>query len=333
MRIDSEMSAIEEIPARTAGPVQLGAVAYVRQRVAIHDVASIAALILAVLGAAVLWFHSLNALPVFDDEAIAVWYAHVAAYPRTVNDLFGSFDYAVPPLFVWLAAFAQHLWSDRLLASRTVSVLCGLATMPALWWLAWQLYRDRIVAILAAVLFAVCPYELFFGRMALLDPLVQLLGVSIAIQSVRMFRKVESPAHQAVLLGVLLGLGQLSKGISLFFWALPVLAWYFFGPERRLHRLIRPMIPATGVAIGLYLVILASGTVRNLFRPFFTAIKYSVGAPYPGYYSTHSSISPLTTARLNFDGWLGWQQAYVGWAMLGSLILIAVVVITRPDPA
>jgi 4-amino-4-deoxy-L-arabinose transferase-like glycosyltransferase len=125
---------------------------------------SLAALAVIIATNAIVSFSHLRVLPVFDDEAIFVWYARVAAHAHRLSDLFGSFNYAAPPLFIWLGAIALHFNADQLVAVRSVSVLCGIATLVAIYVLAWQLYRDVTIGLLAAALCAFCPYEGMFNR-------------------------------------------------------------------------------------------------------------------------------------------------------------------------
>jgi hypothetical protein len=166
-----------------------------------------------------------------------------------------------------------------------------------------------------------------FDRMALLDPLVQLIGVLVAIQSVRLYRRQNLQARQAVLLGVLLGLGQLAKGTSTFFWLLPVLSWYVYGPARMLSQLKWGMLTAAPFAAALYSVILASGNVRNLFRPFFTIVKYSISTPYSGYYTSHPHTSVASRVIQNLGQWVSWQETYIGYVLLGALLVAVAICI------
>jgi len=294
---------------------------------------SVVGLVALLAATAIVSLPRLGLLPVFDDEAIAVWYAHVAAHPHHMADLFGGFDYAVPPLFIWLGAVAQRLYPDQLVALRAVSVLCGIASSAAIYLLARELYRDGALGLLAAVLCAFCPYEYMFSRMALLDTLVQLMGLLVALQSVRLYRRGSIEPRAAVLLGILLGLGQLSKGIATLFWLLPLLAWYVYDPGRSLARLRRSLLIAIPVAAALYAIILASGNARNLFRPFFTAIKYSVATPYPGYYASHPHESIVSLVGYNLGQWLSWQQTYVGYGLCAALLVALGIAVVSREPA
>jgi hypothetical protein len=93
------------------------------------------------------------------------------------------------------------------------------------------------------------------------------------------------------------------------------------------------MLVATPVAAAVYAVILASGTPRNLLRPFFTAIKYSVATPYPGYYSSHPHASLASLCVHNVGLWLSWQGTYVGYPLLGVLAITCVAGLLRGDRA
>jgi 4-amino-4-deoxy-L-arabinose transferase-like glycosyltransferase len=278
-------------------------------------------------------FTHLKTWGVFDDEAIYVWSAHLAAYPHHLSDFFGTFTYAAPPLFTWLGALALHVVTDPLVALRSVSVLCGAGILASVYALALQLYSDARIGLLAALLCAFCPYDILFDRLALLDPLVALIGLLVALQSVHMFRRGSPGLAPSIVLGLLLGCGQLAKGISIFFWLLPLLSWYFYAPGRALSSLKRAAVVATPVAAVVYAVVLASGDVRNLFRPFFTAIKYSVATPYPGYYASHPHASLGSLVLNNLGLWLSWQQTYIGYPLLGVLLVTCVAGVLRRNRA
>jgi hypothetical protein len=87
------------------------------------------------------------------------------------------------------------------------------------------------------------------------------------------------------------------------------------------------MLIAAPVAGALYSVILASGNVRNLFRPIFTVVKYSVATPYSGYYESHPHIPIASRVIQNLGQWLSWQQTYVGYVLLGALLVAVAVCI------
>ncbi|MFB2921847.1 glycosyltransferase family 39 protein [Aerosakkonema funiforme] len=76
-----------------------------------------------------------------------------------------------PPLYfaiahLWLKLFAIQSKMVLLWASRTLSVLFGVATIPAMYGFAWLAFRSRVVAQLAAAMMAISPYSIFLAQEA-----------------------------------------------------------------------------------------------------------------------------------------------------------------------
>lgn len=91
-----------------------------------------------------------------------------------------------PPLFNWLMiALAQALgWSHVLLAARIVTVAATLTTSLTLAWLAQQLWRDKTIAWMAALLYLVTADVLFYrGWLAYADPLFAMFVVLAIAQT------------------------------------------------------------------------------------------------------------------------------------------------------
>lgn len=116
----------------------------------------------------------------FNDEAIYVDWAYRAVY--IPNMAFYSLYDAKQPFLLWLFGFAQYFFSDRLLASRFVSVIFGAASIIFLYLLSKELYpnqndhnKDKKVSInkithfIAPVIYLVTPIFLFFDRQALME--------------------------------------------------------------------------------------------------------------------------------------------------------------------
>lgn len=91
-----------------------------------------------------------------------------------------------PPLFNWLViALAQLLgWSHVLLAARIVTVSATLATSLTLAWLAQQLWRDKTIAWMAALLYLLTADVLFYrGWLSYADPLFAMFVVLAIAQT------------------------------------------------------------------------------------------------------------------------------------------------------
>lgn len=113
---------------------------------------------------------NLTALPIFTDEAIYIRWAQIAKQDASWR--FISLTDGKQPLFVWGTMVFLKILKDPLLAGRMVSVLSGALGMIGMYFLSWELFREKKPAILAAFLYLVSPFTLMYDRMALMDGLV-----------------------------------------------------------------------------------------------------------------------------------------------------------------
>jgi uncharacterized membrane protein len=106
----------------------------------------------------------LTGLPITSDEATWIhWAQIVAGYP---NEWLIAVDGGAQPMFSWLIAITQNIFSDPLIAGRCVSVLAGLASITGLYWLGCDAF-NRTVGFLAALIYITVPYAFFYDRLAL----------------------------------------------------------------------------------------------------------------------------------------------------------------------
>jgi 4-amino-4-deoxy-L-arabinose transferase-like glycosyltransferase len=126
-----------------------------------------------------LFFYYVGEEGVFTLNALEMWQR--GEYWRTV--MYGALDgggNGRPPLFNWLIIpLAQCLgWPQMLLASRIVTVVATLLTSLTVAWLAQQLWHERAVTWMAALLY-LCTADvlLYRGWLAYADPLFALFVV------------------------------------------------------------------------------------------------------------------------------------------------------------
>lgn len=81
-----------------------------------------------------------------------------------------------PPLFYLLGAVLMRIWTHDLIALRTLSALCGVATVPALYALAGRL-GSRRDGVLAACIYAIWPQAVLQSRWSYTYNLLALLLV------------------------------------------------------------------------------------------------------------------------------------------------------------
>lgn len=126
-------------------------------------------------------------------------------------------------LFPWIGE--RYLW-----AARAVTVLFGTLSAVAVFGAARMLY-DATTAVVASVLYILCPYALFYDRLVLTDPVQSAFAALALWWSVRVARSAR-PA-QGVVLGLLLALSVFSKALGLLAFLTPALAFLTLPGRRR----------------------------------------------------------------------------------------------------
>lgn len=169
---------------------------------------------------------NLTILPIFNDEAIYLnWSQTITEHPR---QLFIPLSDGKQPLFMWLSALTsvKQQWlfpaADPLFFARSVSVFAGLISIIGMYLIARKLVNEK-VGLVAAVLYIVTPIMLFYDRFAVPDDLLATTSIWSLLLAIWL---VEKPTKRnALLLGLSIGLGMLTKSPAIFFVAcLPLIA-------------------------------------------------------------------------------------------------------------
>ena len=156
---------------------------------------------------------NLTIIPVFCDEAIYIRWAQIM---RSVPSLrFIPLSDGKQPLFMWLVMPFLKFISDPLVAGRMVSVLAGLGTMVGVGVLSYVLFEKKEIGLFASILYLVSPFVFFFDRMALADGLLSMFGIWFLVFVVLLQNK--QRLDLAMLAGIILGLGLITKSPALFF--------------------------------------------------------------------------------------------------------------------
>lgn len=96
-----------------------------------------------------------------------------AAQARLISEqgdtLLRTTDLDKPPLTFYVTAFSFRLFGSTEFAARLPDVLFSSLSLAVGYALAWSLYRDRLTALLAALLWALSPYDLAFAATAFTD--------------------------------------------------------------------------------------------------------------------------------------------------------------------
>lgn len=261
----------------------------------------------------------LDSLPIFTDEAIYARWAQIAL--NDSNWRFISLTDGKQPMFVWAAIVVMKFVSDPLLAARLVSVFSGLFTLIGLFFLTYELFKNKRIAFLSAILYVFYPFAQVYDRMALYDSMVATFSVWALYFSVLLVRKIRLDI--AYTLGFVMALGILTKTSNFFsIYLLPFTIILFdftkkTFPKRLLHFVLFAAFAAF-ISYALYNVLRLS--------PFFQMIeaKNAVFAYPLKEWLDH----PFTFFIGNIHGLLSWVIEYLKAPYI-ILILISLIFIRR----
>lgn len=139
-----------------------------------------------------------------------------------------------------------------------VSVLGGLGSVIALWFVTYELFKNKWIAYIASLSYVCFPFAQVYNRMALYDSLSGAFTLWALYFSIVLVRKIRLDI--AYTLGFAIGLGALNKSTNFFsMYLLPVTILLFdFSKKGRISRLIKwgiLALVAVIIAQGLYAVL------------------------------------------------------------------------------
>ncbi|RME45385.1 MAG: hypothetical protein D6795_16620, partial [Deltaproteobacteria bacterium] len=163
--------------------------------------------------------YDLGRLPVYNDEAIFVRFTERTAQ----GDLFVTYpaDPKDKPLLFWICALATPWFEDHLLLLRAFSALAGGITLIGIFFAARRYLASRQGPWIAAGLYLILPYALFYNRLGLYESLVAAFGVWLLFLGGACFTGARGSVGKIVGFGALLGLSLLTKSYAFFFLLLP----------------------------------------------------------------------------------------------------------------
>lgn len=156
---------------------------------------------------------NLTIIPVFVDEAIYIRWAQVM---RAVASLrFLPLSDGKQPFFMWLIIPFLKIFNDPLVAGRLVSIFAGFGTMIGIFVLTYLLFKNKHLSFFSALIYVISPFAFFFDRMALADGLLSLFGIWFLIFAILtvLYQRLDC----AMIAGILLGLGLITKSPAIIF--------------------------------------------------------------------------------------------------------------------
>ena len=204
--------------------------------------------------------------PPFLDEAIySGWTVRIADDP---SERFVPLANGKEPLFEWLAAAITTLGMSAFTAGRLVSVVMSFGTIALVATLGWMA-GGRRVALVSGLLSAVCPFLVVYGVLGLYESLATFLVTATLVLQILLARTLRLDV--ALLLGVSLGLGLLTKQstlLALALWPLSLVLvdWSRAGLAARLTRLAGLAALSAAVAFAISSILRLSEFYDDLGR-------------------------------------------------------------------
>lgn len=191
--------------------------------------------------------YNLTLLPIFTDEAIYIYWAkYIASYH---SNWFTSLTDGKPPLFIWIIAAFLKMFppSAYLFAGRFVSVIAGGLAIIGIYKLSLLLFRSNKTSFIAALLYILSPFMLFYDRMALFDSFLSaalVWSVYFAIKT-----SISHKKKDAILWGTLLGIALLVKLPAIIFLFITPICFLILLSKKDFKKLL--LLPLLAIAIAL----------------------------------------------------------------------------------
>lgn len=149
----------------------------------------------------------LKNLPIFVDEATHIHWAQLGFSDPSQRMV--SLGDGKQPLFIWLIIFMMHFISNPLIAGRAAAIISGFGASVGMFFLTYELFRKKSVALLSMLFYILCPFSLIMDRITIFDSLVTLTALWSLYFSIRLVKNPQLAT--SFLLAFALGAGMLTK--------------------------------------------------------------------------------------------------------------------------
>ncbi len=245
---------------------------------------------------------NLSLLPIFTDEAIYIRWSQIGSQDASWR--FISLTDGKQPMFTWAVMASMRFINDPLMAGRLVSGVSGFFTLLGIIGVACLLFRSWKTGLVAATIYVILPFTLFYDRLALYDSMVSMFSIWSIFGAIVLVRTLRLDV--ALLLGMIVGGGTLNKTSGfLSVYLLPTTALFLSFPKSKKAAEVGKWIGLMGVVFILSQIIY--GILR--LSPYFhlVAEKNTIFV-YPLAEWIHH---PLRFVEGNLRGMLDWLQGYM----------------------
>ncbi|MBL7150661.1 glycosyltransferase family 39 protein [Candidatus Microgenomates bacterium] len=253
---------------------------------------------------------NLNSLPIFTDEAIYIRWGDIALHDAFHR--FISLEDGKQPLFIWLMFPFLKLISDPLIAGRLVSVLAGSFSLAGIYLVAKRLFSQK-TALWASFLYIICPYFLWYDRLAIYDSLTNAFAIWSLYFTLLFYQKKD--LGTAFLLGFSWGGGLLTKSSAQFFiFLFPItIILLFIRDCQNSKSATRNLQLATRYSLIFYsfIALVVALVMQNIMR--LSYLYHMVGLKNLSFIVSWSEFFAHPFARFwgNFEGTFPWIITYL----------------------
>ena len=201
---------------------------------------------------------NLGAIPIFTDEAIYLRWSQIMVTDASLRYL--PLVDGKPPLFMWTTSIVMKVLPhiDPLLTGRLTAVGSGFLALCGVVFTSWIIFKNRRVSLLAAVLYIFVPFTFFYDRFGLADSMLAMWGIWSLGLSVLLVQTLRLDV--AMILGMIIGFGFLTKSPALFFLVFSPLSIGFFNFKsthriRQLMKLVSLFLVVVVISQGIYSIL------------------------------------------------------------------------------
>lgn len=238
-------------------------------------------------------------IPIFTDEAIYLRWSQIIS--GDLHYLYLPLTDGKPPLFMWIVAAVMKLFPnlDPLFSGRLVSLAAGLFGMFGVYFLSQQLFNKKSLSFIAVIFYILSPFVFFYSWFATADILLAAFATWSLALSVALVKNLK--IKTALILGVVIGLGMLTKSPGLEFLLLTPLTLFLGFRIRWL--LLMGIVFLTSRLIYSVIFFFPQAYVISLKNADFATI--SLPLHFPG----------------NFTALFNWEVAYLTWPIAVLIII------------
>ena len=228
---------------------------------------------------AVFRIYHLGFKPLWLDEAVIYWISESGSIKEIITQ--NALRNSTPPLFPILISFITTL-SDSEEFLRLISVLAGIASIPAIYFFARELI-NKYPALILTVLVSVAPTQIKYSQEVREYSLTFLLTILILLFFVRYLKQLK--VKDLIMMTIFMIIGILTQyGLSLLIIGLNIIYLYYliFSKEKQKERLLR-WISSQALTLGAAIFVLLV-SLRGQSR-FFAASGSSSHYLYNAYWN------------------------------------------------